>query len=134
MAAGNPQVCAFCARQKAQVRNLIAGDGLGHISVGICETCVGQSFDMLVASGALAPRTAAAPAATAAADPAMDAAIAILSAQLAVHELDLEALALLIEAYERTGNRAAAGQAREKAMKHIPVSSTYAKRIAAGHR
>lgn len=305
----DPQLCAFCARPKAQVRNLIAGDGLGHTSVGICERCVEASYDMLVKSGALAARAAPAAAPAAAATPTdaagslrasiramprsvdvaalrhlasagielargdaaslrilsydlgnamafeealrvrgsiatfertvsdslaeaayhtrigdaregvavierltrgplaskmtpaeqagasmariyaqlealpwdndvrailaelealvprlptigLDAgylralenqavhiraraamiqrrdadAIAMLTAQLAVRELDLEALALLIEAYERIGDRASAARAREKVMKHIPVGSAYARRVAASVR
>jgi hypothetical protein len=298
----DPQVCAFCARPKAQVRNLIAGDGLGHTSVGICEACVGTSYDMLVKSGTLAakpapvkdldaasairnavramprkvdvsalanlatagialaagnaaqlrslaydlgnamafeealrvragvaafernvadslaeaayqtrignPRegvavlerlakgplaSAATPAENAGASMArmyarlaalpwdndvnailaeltalepklptigLDAsflrallnqathiraraamalhrdaeAVRILTAQLAVRELDIEALALVIEAYEKTGDRASAARAREKAMLHVPANSAYARRIGASGR
>jgi len=56
--AGNPELCAFCGLPKAQVRNLIAGDALQGISVGICERCVDQSFDILVKSGAIAAKAA----------------------------------------------------------------------------
>lgn len=300
--ASDPQVCAFCARPKAQVKNLIAGDGLGHTSVGICESCVGTSYDMLVQSGALVAKPVAAPAMDAAsairaairavprsadikalrnlgaagielahgdaaqlrilaydlgnamafeealtvragiatfernvadslaesayqtrvgnpreglavldrlgkgplaskvtpaeaagvsmarmyaqlaalpwdndvraieselgalvprlATVGLDAnfqralenqavhiraraamaqhrdaeAVSQLTAQLAVRELDIEALALLIEAYERTGDRTSASRAREKAMKHIPVNSAYAKRVSSSGR
>jgi hypothetical protein len=56
---GDPHVCAFCALPKAQVRNLIAGDGLAGVSVGICERCVGTSYDLLVKNGTLAAKPAA---------------------------------------------------------------------------
>jgi hypothetical protein len=77
MLASDPQVCAFCARPRSQVKNLVAGDGLGHASVGICESCVSTSYDILVERGALAPEPAAAPA-------SMDASSAIRAAVRAV--------------------------------------------------
>lgn len=75
----DPPLCAFCGRTRAQVRNLVAGDALGATPVGICEGCVGQSYDMLVKSGALAAKTAPAPA-PAAAPAQLDAAGAIRQA------------------------------------------------------
>lgn len=89
----DPQVCAFCGRVKHQVKNLIAGDALAATvgSVGICENCVGQSFDILVESGALAPRRAPAPASAPAAP--MDAAGAIRAAVRAMpRSVDVRAL------------------------------------------
>lgn len=106
---GDPQMCAFCARPKAQVRNLIAGDALGTFSVGICEACVGQSYDLLVQSGAIAAKPAPAAAPPAAA-PAMDAASALRASIRAMpRSVDVKALHALAQA----GMTLAAGNAAQ---------------------
>jgi len=106
MTAGDPRVCAFCARPKAQVRNLIAGDGMAGISVGICESCVSSSFDILVKSGALAVKTAP----PAAAAPVTDAPTSIRTAvRTAPRSLDISVLRDLAHA----GVAVAAGNAAQ---------------------
>jgi hypothetical protein len=102
---GDPTVCAFCARPKAQVRNLIAGDGLAGMSVGICEACVEHSYDILAESGAITRKPAPAPAAQ---EP--DAATAI---RIAIRKLPRSVDVSALRALATAGIDLAAGNAAQ---------------------